>query len=199
MPHEQTHEQTHEKVLEKVREKTPVRPQLRLTGEGLILREWTEDDLPAMAELFDDPEVARWTPLASPFDEAAARAYLDTALQARAEGLRIQLAITTDGQLPLGEVLIIRNGANDRTASLGYAVGAAHRGRRLAARALKVMTDHAHRSLHLPRVTLNIEAENAASTAVARAAGYHLTDEPLISRAVKGRTFILRTWAHDRP
>ncbi|WP_329352196.1 hypothetical protein OG226_43620 [Streptomyces sp. NBC_01261] len=27
-----------------------------------------------MTELFDDPEIAHWTPLASPFDETAARA-----------------------------------------------------------------------------------------------------------------------------
>ncbi|WP_405856234.1 GNAT family N-acetyltransferase [Streptomyces sp. NBC_01515] len=44
--------------------------QLRLTGEDLVLREWTENDLPAMTELFDDPEIAHWTPLASPFDTA---------------------------------------------------------------------------------------------------------------------------------
>ncbi|MGW3645799.1 GNAT family N-acetyltransferase [Streptomyces sp. NPDC000878] len=48
--------------------------QLRLTGEGLVLREWTEADPPAMADLFDDPEIAHWTPLASPFDPAEARA-----------------------------------------------------------------------------------------------------------------------------
>jgi hypothetical protein len=29
---------------------------IRLQGQGLILREWTEDDLTTMVELFDDPE-----------------------------------------------------------------------------------------------------------------------------------------------
>ncbi|MEV6510460.1 GNAT family N-acetyltransferase [Streptomyces sp. NPDC051642] len=113
----------------------PSPAQLRLTGEDLVLREWTENDFPAMTELFDDPEIAHWTPPAFPFDETAAGAYLAAARQARAEGLRIQLAITADGQLPLGEVLVIRHNANDRTARLGYSVGAAHRGRRVGARA----------------------------------------------------------------
>ncbi|MFJ9380464.1 GNAT family N-acetyltransferase [Streptomyces sp. NPDC101455] len=177
----------------------PAPVQLRLTGEDLVLREWTENDLPAMTELFDDPEIAHWTPLASPFDETAARAYLAAARQTRAEGLRIQLAITADGQLPLGEILVIRQNANDPTASLGYSVGAAHRGRRLGARALIVMTEHAHHALDLPRLTLDIETANAASAAVARAAGYHLTDEPPIAAINKGRSLALRTWAHNRP
>ncbi|WP_326721731.1 GNAT family N-acetyltransferase [Streptomyces sp. NBC_00243] len=131
---------------------------LRLSGEGVVLREWTENDLPAMTELFDDPEIAHWTPLAAPFDLAAARAYLATARQARVDGLRVQPAVTTDGRPPLGEVLVIYRNANDRTASLGYSVGAAHRGRRLGSRALTVMTEYAHHTMDLPRVTLSIEA-----------------------------------------
>lgn len=182
-----------------IRGRTPTPAQLCLTGEDLVLREWTENDLPAMTELFDDPGIAHWTPLASPFDEAAARAYLATARRARAEGLRIQLAITADGQLPLGEVLVIREDANGGAASLGYSVGAAHRGRHLGARALKVMTAYAHQVMGLRQLTLSIEAENAASAAVARAAGYHLTDEPPIATVSKGRSLALRTWAHDRP
>jgi len=34
-----------------------------IRGDGLVLREWTDGDLPRMAELFDDAAVARWTPL----------------------------------------------------------------------------------------------------------------------------------------
>jgi hypothetical protein len=38
-------------------------PAIRLSGLGLHLREWTDDDLPVMVELFDEPQVHRWTPL----------------------------------------------------------------------------------------------------------------------------------------
>jgi hypothetical protein len=75
---------------------------IRLVGAGLVLREWGPGDLAAMVELFDNPEVAHWTPLASPFDLAAAEAYLDGALS---DNGRLQLAITTDGGEPMGEVL----------------------------------------------------------------------------------------------
>jgi len=40
---------------------------MRLEGEGLVLREWTEGDLDVMVQLFDDPIVAWRTPLPSPF------------------------------------------------------------------------------------------------------------------------------------
>ncbi|MGN9844471.1 GNAT family N-acetyltransferase [Nonomuraea sp. H19] len=53
----------------------PAPAPIQLTGSALILREWDEADVPAMAELFDDPAVDRWTPLRAPFDQAA-RAYL---------------------------------------------------------------------------------------------------------------------------
>src|SRR4051794_34426197 len=76
--------------------------EIRLTGHGLVLREWTEQDLATMVELFDDPDVAYRTPIVSPFDLAAARDVLQKARRARAEEQRIHLAITTDGRRAKG-------------------------------------------------------------------------------------------------
>ncbi|MDI3408010.1 GNAT family N-acetyltransferase [Streptomyces cavernicola] len=172
---------------------------LAIRGDGLVLREWTEDDLPAMVELFDEPGVAYRTPLASPFDLVAARAYLDRARSTRADGTRIQLAVTEDGATPLGEVLLGSLGA-ERPAgavTLGYAIGAAHRGRRLAARATRLLTEYAHTTLGLDRIRLQIEPDNAASVAVARAAGYRRrADVPPTRGSQKGRTYLLEVWEH---
>ena len=77
-----------------------------ITGDGLTLREWTPADIGVMVELFDEQSIDDWTPLESPFDAAAAGRYLDGAVRMRREGLGIQLAITTDGITPLGEVLL---------------------------------------------------------------------------------------------
>lgn len=167
---------------------------LTLTDGDLVLREWTDEDLPAMSELFDEPSVAYRTPLASPFDEAAAAAYLTMIRRTRADGTRLHLAITKDGGTPLGEVLLsLTHGA------LGYAVGAAHRGQGLASRATRLLTGHAHEVLGLARVILQIEPDNAASAAVAHAAGYRLTGEPPETVCSNGRTHTLLTWAHDAP
>ncbi|MFJ2646571.1 GNAT family N-acetyltransferase [Streptomyces sp. NPDC087420] len=161
-------------------------------GDGLVLREWTEDDLPVMAELFDEPDVARRTPLASPFDLAAARAYLHRARRAQEEGRALHLAVTLDGGRALGEVLL-----NRRTGGIGYAVGAAHRGRGLAARAVRLVVAHALGVARLPRVVLEIEPDNHPSIAVARAAGFRLTDAPPETVTDKGRTYTLLTWVRE--
>ncbi|WP_269856030.1 GNAT family N-acetyltransferase [Streptomyces sp. RPT161] len=170
---------------------SPFPDRIELTGEGLVLRDWTEADLAAMPELFDHPDIAYWTPIVSPFDEAAARARLDRDRQLRAEGTAILLAITIDGRTPLGEVMLRR--APEGT-ELGYAVGPTHRGRGLAARAVRVMAAYAFEQLGVEQVILELEAENAASVAVATKAGFSLLDVPLIKGEEKGRPFALQTW-----
>ncbi|GAA2847272.1 hypothetical protein GCM10010517_04300 [Streptosporangium fragile] len=170
--------------------------EVRLRGDGVVLREWADDDLAAMAGLFDDPEVAYWTPLVSPFDLEAARAYLERARRSRAAGERVQLAITVDGGEPAGEVLLMLSGPDPDVAEIGYSVGAAHRGRGLASRAVRMMTEFALGTVGVSRLRLKIEDENAASAAVARATGYRLTDAPPVPAEEKGRRLLLRTWEY---
>ncbi|MDH6225820.1 MULTISPECIES: GNAT family N-acetyltransferase [Streptomyces] len=174
---------------------SPFPARMELRGEGLVLRDWTEDDLAAMPALFDHPDIAYWTPIVSPFDEAAGRTRLARSRELRAEGTSILLAITVDGGAPLGEVMLRR--APEGT-ELGYAVGPAHRGRGLAARAVRVMAGYAFEELGAERVILELEAENAASAAVAARAGFRLLDVPLITGVEKGRPYALQTWGLDR-
>lgn len=169
---------------------------IELSGEGLILRDWTEADLASMPNLFDHPDIAYWTPIVSPFDDAAARTRLDRDRQLRVEGTAILLAITVDGGVPLGEVMLRR--APEGT-EIGYAVGPAHRGRGLAARAVRVMSGYAFEQLGAEQVILELEAENTASIAVATKAGFHLLDVPLIAGEEKGRPYHLQTWGRTRP
>ena len=44
---------------------------LTLTGSGVVLREWRSDDLDDLIVMLDDPDIARWTPMPSPFDVEA--------------------------------------------------------------------------------------------------------------------------------
>ncbi|MEE4492264.1 GNAT family N-acetyltransferase [Streptomyces sp. BE230] len=175
---------------------SPFPDRIELTGEGLVLRDWTEEDLAAMPDLFDHPDTAYWTPLASPFDGVAARGRLDKARRLRAEGTTILLAITTDGGAALGEVML--RCAPEGT-ELGYAVGPAHRGQGLAARAVRVMAAYAFEELGVEQVILELEAENASSVAVAKKTGFRLLDVPLIEGEEKGRPYVLQTWGLNRP
>jgi RimJ/RimL family protein N-acetyltransferase len=164
----------------------------------VVLREWEDGDLAAMVGLFDDPDVAYWTPLVSPFDLEAARLYLKRAQERRAAGKRVQLAVTADGGEPMGEVLLMLSELDLDVAEIGYAIGPAYRGRGLATRAVRVMTDFAHGTVGVSRLLLEIESGNAASAAVARAAGYRLTEAPAIPSEEKGRPISLQTWEYHQ-
>ncbi|MGW0969339.1 GNAT family N-acetyltransferase [Streptomyces sp. NPDC002516] len=171
---------------------------LSIGGLGLQLREWCDDDVADLVALYDDPEIDRWTPVVSPFDTEAALAYLAAAEQKAADRRGVQLAITTDGALPRGEILLFPGTADDRDVELAYGVGAAYRGRGLATRAVRLAVDFAHRRVGGRRVVLCIEDRNTASEAVARATGFVLTDDEPVVRTAKGRQVVLRTWNHLR-
>ncbi|WP_405612574.1 GNAT family N-acetyltransferase [Streptomyces sp. NBC_01511] len=163
-------------------------------GDGLQLREWTEADVPALSALFDEPEMARWTPLRTPFDEPAAREYVARAHERRATGRALQLAITTDGHTPMGEVLLFAAAEDGSEVELAYGIAAPYRRQGLAARAVRLMLTHAFRDPAARRAVLRIEPANAASEAVARGTGFQLTDEPPVVRESDGRSVRLRTW-----
>jgi len=167
---------------------------LTLTGEGITLREWRSEDLDDLITLLDEPDIARWTPMPSPFDVDAGIAYLKRAYQGRVSGRRIQLAITVDGGQPLGEVLLFGLDAGLNEAELGYLVGAPHRRRGLASAALTLLSTFGRHELELRRLLLRIDPGNTASTSVARRCGYRLTGEaPILQEGPYGPSS-LDTW-----
>jgi RimJ/RimL family protein N-acetyltransferase len=167
---------------------------ISLDGGGIWLREWHSDDLDDLVELLDEPDIARWTPMPSPFDVEAGIAYLKRAHQSRISGQRIQLAITSDGIKPLGEVLLFGVDAGLKEAELGYLVGAAHRRRGLATGALTLLSEYARSELGLSRLLLRIDPGNTASCGVARRCGFRLTGEPPILQEGPYGPSSLGTW-----
>lgn len=167
---------------------------ITLTGRGLLLREWRSDDLADLVTLLDDPDVARWTPMPSPFNLDEGEAYLARAKHMRTSGQRIQLAITVDGEAPLGEVLLFGLDVGLREAELGYLVGAAHRRRGIASGALTLLVSYALGTLKLRRLLLRIDSGNLASCAVARRCGFELVGEPPIVQEGPYGPTSLDTW-----
>lgn len=173
----------------------PFPTDVRLAGDGFVLREWTEDDVPAMIASFDEPLVARFTTIPSPFTTETAASFLAKIPVNRAADKAVELAIETDTCRVAGSILLFRVPDEPLSIELGYTVDKTQRGQGLAARALAVMTDFAY-GLGFTSVQLNIEVENVASQVVARKAGYHLRDAPPITRALKGQPRPFGTWVH---
>ena len=169
---------------------------ITLSGDGIRLREWESRDLDDLIRLLDDPDIARWTPMPSPFDLEAGLAYLKRSHLGRTRGQRIQLAVTADdsGDVPLGEVLLFGVDAGRREAELGYLVGAPFRRRGLASAAVGVLSAYARSTLGLSRLLLRIDPGNLSSIAVARRCGYRLTGEPPILQEGPYGPSSLDTW-----
>ena len=155
-----------------------------VTGDGLVLRPLARADRAALPPLLHDPDVARYTPIESPFDDAAAGRYLDRVLGQVDRGEAVHLAITLDdgGDTPLGEVMAFlprhpAAGAGDPpgTYELGYVVGPAQRGRGLGGRSVRLLGDALVADLAARRLVLRIDDGNVASERLAAACGYRLT------------------------
>jgi RimJ/RimL family protein N-acetyltransferase len=148
-----------------------------MVGEGLILRHWDNDDAPALVQIFDDPEVALRTPLPSPFGPVDASHYL----VASREG-RLDLAITTNGQRPVGQIML-----NLASHMVSYVVAADFRGEGIATRALTLVSRYARDTLKFRVVGLEVEPGNVPSIAVATRCGFSRSDRPFEEVEDKGR------------
>ncbi|MFG1836984.1 GNAT family N-acetyltransferase [Micromonospora sp. NPDC049175] len=156
-----------------------------------MLREWGDFDVPYLRGLFDAADVAANTDIPSPFDAAA---FLARIRRRRAQRV-VDLAVTRDGGEPLGLVALHVAGG-----VLGYAIGPAHRGRGLASRSLRRMTDFCHEELGFSRLRLAIVRGNVPSQGVARSAGYVRGDDALVERVNGlGESKLLETWWWTAP
>ncbi|MER6343131.1 GNAT family N-acetyltransferase [Streptomyces sp. NPDC001595] len=142
-----------------------------LTGERTVLRPFTEDDVPVMAGVLADPEVARLT--GSPLEECGLdrlRAWYGS----RNDQIdRLDLGITdrTGGEL-VGEVVLNEWDAPHRDCDLRILVGPGGRDRGLGSEAVRLMLDHAFGRLGLHRVTLHVLAHNPRARRVYEKAGF---------------------------
>jgi RimJ/RimL family protein N-acetyltransferase len=151
------------------------------TAAALLLRPWTEEDIPAMLAAHQDPAMRRW--LRHPITDAEQARQLVQARQAdRRAGTGFSFAVleTADG-LPgtlVGHVSIRGLGAGAATGEVGYWVASFARGRGIAPRALSVVCDWAFRSPQiaaLERLQLIHTVGNEASCRVAEKAKFTLS------------------------
>ena len=149
---------------------------LSLTADGLLLRPWHEEDVPALLEAYDDPVMRQWVRLPVSTPEEAAR-WLELQREGWASGTRFSFAVTDvsrGGEL-VGNLALKRPGPGPERAEVGYWTAAWARGRGVAPRALEALTAWAFTAFAeegLVRLELLHQVDNVASCRVAEKSGY---------------------------
>ena len=141
-----------------------------LRDGDLVLRAWTFDDVPAIAEACRDSEIARWIPFVPvPYTQRDAAEYVEACLAA-AEG-RYPLAMTAAGDDRLLGSIDLRVNVM-RIGHIGYWVAREARGRGVCTHALRVLSRWALDELGLGRLELITDPDNHASQRVAEKVGF---------------------------
>ncbi len=159
-------------------------PDPPLSDGAVALRPFTDAEIPALVAICQDPDIARFTTVPSPYGEAEARAYLQRVTDGLAAGTQVTLAVVDAADHgPLrGSVGLHAIDREQRAAEVGYLLAAPARGRGRATRAVALIVAWAFRTLALERIELRAMAENASSRTVAARAGFHPVQAPFLHR-----------------
>jgi RimJ/RimL family protein N-acetyltransferase len=135
----------------------------------VTLRPWRESDIPAVFEACQDPEIARWTAVPSPYTEEHARDFVRHGVPGRAYVLQLAIVNAENDEL-LGSIGVFT--PQEGIGEVGYWVGAAARGRGVAVRAVRLAVRRAFEKSELRRMQLHTLPGNRASERVAEKAGF---------------------------
>jgi RimJ/RimL family protein N-acetyltransferase len=140
---------------------------MELRDGDLVLRPWTEDDVPALVAGCNDQEIAHWIPtIPHPYTEEDARAFL----RGEATPAHEAMAVELDGRVVGGIGMGLNS--HEYRATMGYWVAAHARGQGICTRALRLLSRHALEELELQRVDLVTDPDNVASQRVAEKVGF---------------------------
>ncbi|MEU1885830.1 GNAT family N-acetyltransferase [Micromonospora rifamycinica] len=144
---------------------------VEITAPGLLLRPWRATDASALLTALRDPEIVRWNGQGVT-DLAQADAWIVRRAD-WSDGSHVSLAVADDTDSTLLGSVSVHQIRHDN-AAVGYWTTAPARGRGVAGRALRALTDWAFTHLDLHRIELCHAVANTASCRVAGRAGYRL-------------------------
>ena len=143
-----------------------------LADDVIRLVPLTAAHAPGVAELVQDPDVRRHTRVPSDPPSGFESAWLAMYEEGWRDGSRAGFAIETHDAEFLGLGMFVRMECEARQGEIGYVVGPAARGRGVATRTLRLLTDWGFSQLGFERIELWIDIANPASERVAERAGY---------------------------
>jgi RimJ/RimL family protein N-acetyltransferase len=122
--------------------------------------------------LVQDEDVRTFTRVPSEPPSGFAATWIDRYEEGWREGSRAGFAIETHEGEFLGLGMYVRLESEGRQGEIGYVTSAAARGKGVATRTLRLLTEWGFSELGLERIELWIDVTNAASERVAERAGY---------------------------
>jgi RimJ/RimL family protein N-acetyltransferase len=139
----------------------------------VVLRDWRDDDAPALETVCGDPDVCHFTSVPWTYTLEGARQWIARQRETRRAGEVLALAVTRAGEeaAALGNVNLVRFGEDGSTATLGYWLVPGARRQGLAFPAARLLCDYGFAELGLKRIELAILPQNAASHRVAARLG----------------------------
>lgn len=140
---------------------------MELRDGDLVLRPWTEEDVPELVVACNDGEITRWIPvIPSPYTERDALAFVRGEVQPDVDHFAMTLAGALVGSIGIGV------NSEKYRGRIGYWVAATARGQGICTRALRVLARWALEELDLQRLELITDPDNVASQRVAENAGF---------------------------
>ncbi|MFD5452479.1 GNAT family N-acetyltransferase [Streptomyces sp. NPDC003470] len=148
-------------------------PNISISTERLVLRPLDEDDVPALAAMMNDEQVAAWTHVPQPFTEEGARTWITGYAPAeRTAGRGLDLAVTEFlTQRLVGIVQLSKTNWHVRSTELSYIVAPWARGEGYASEAALATAQWLFGDQKFERVELRTAAGNTASQQVAQRIG----------------------------
>ncbi|MEU6103849.1 GNAT family N-acetyltransferase [Streptomyces flaveolus] len=148
-------------------------PNISISTERLVLRPLDEDDVPALAAMMNDEQVAAWTHVPQPFTEQGARSWItEYAPTERTAGRGLDLAVTEFlTQRLVGIVQLTKTNWHVRSTELSYIVAPWARGEGYASEAALATAQWLFGDQKFERIELRTAADNTASQQVAQKIG----------------------------
>ena len=165
------------------------------SGPTLRLRRWVPDDVADLCAAWQDPELRARFGMAEPSTPESSRTFVAMCEERWEAGTACFLAIVDAGNSALlggCDLSDLEPGAMGAQADVGYWVRAEARGRGVGAAALAMLLQWAEADLGLTRFSLEAEADNVASSALARGAGFVADGTARVSRSPAGERVLVR-------
>ncbi|MFD5794920.1 GNAT family N-acetyltransferase [Streptomyces diastatochromogenes] len=148
-------------------------PNISISTERLVLRPLDEDDVPALAEMMNDEQVAAWTDVPQPFTADGARHWItEHAPTERTAGRGLDLAVTEFlTQRLVGIVQLTKTNWHIRSTELSYIIAPWARGEGYASEAALATAQWLLGDQKFERIEIRTAADNTASQQVAQKIG----------------------------